>query len=123
MSSLSSLALSSAFLPSLLLGSAAPVQPDLHPDAAQVWVADVPAGTKLVLNDSGDFGAHDGCNTGSGTWEQEGENYTFSEGMFTLRGCAGMDPWLSQARSATVTGDILLLHDAEGTRVGSMTRA
>lgn len=121
---LGSAVVTSVAIPPLVLGSLTLAFPDSPgpPVHSEVWGADIPADTRLHLNDDGSFGANDGCNTGSGTWAGNGFDYTFTQGAYTQRWCADMNPWLSHAESATLDGAVLVVFDDTGEHIGTMTR-
>ncbi|GAB3594830.1 hypothetical protein CFAEC_12590 [Corynebacterium faecale] len=121
---LGSAVVTSVAIPPLVLGSLTLAFPDSPgpPVHSEVWGADIPADTRLHLHGDGSFGANDGCNTGSGTWERNGSDYTLTQGAYTQRWCEGMNPWLSHAETATLDGAVLVVFDDTGEHIGTMTR-
>ncbi len=64
----------------------------------------------------------DGCNRLSGQWFQAEGKLTFQQLGSTLMSCDGVDTWLSKAASATIDGDVMTVHDASGTSLGTLDR-
>lgn len=71
----------------------------------------------LTIVNDGSWVASDGCNVVRGTWELAADGtLTTTAGPSTLIGCAGkpLPTYFSNATSAAVDGDTLVLQDAEG---------
>ena len=71
----------------------------------------------LTIVDDGSWVASDGCNVVRGTWELAADGtLTTTSGPSTLIGCEGkaLPTYFSNATSASVDGDTLVLQDAAG---------
>lgn len=79
-------------------------------------------GPNLTLEDGGQLSGHDGCNSLSGTWEQDDDEIDFTDIAMTLMACENVDTWLSGLSSATVEGDTLYVLNDDGTEIGSLDR-
>lgn len=132
MTSTSILALSATLLASSLSGTPAEAG---YPLADSTWVepsllsgssslsADFDRSANLTLAEDGSAGGYDGCNWFSGSWEQHGDEIVFpGHWTATERACGPHDPWVLQADSAEVAGDVLLLFDAAGNQLGLLVR-
>ena len=73
------------------------------------------------------WGSTDGCNESGGKWSDLGDGYILTMGYpyITQVGCENIpvEGWVSSARTAGFDGDILVLFDADGSELGSLTRA
>lgn len=79
--------------------------------------------TSLTFTGEGLITGTDGCNTLSGTWEENGDDVTLSGLSTTEMHCPGVDVWLDSPASATVEGDVMYVFDAGGTELGELSRA
>lgn len=79
-------------------------------------------GTELTFTGEGLIRGTDGCNTLSGTWEEDGEQVTLSGLASTEMACPTVDVWLVDPTSATVDGDVMHVFDATGTELGELAR-
>ncbi len=78
---------------------------------------------RIGISDDGRLGGHDGCNSFGTTWRAAGESGLIIEtGQWgsTMRYCGW--EWFPAARSATIDGDVMTVHDASGTILGSLAR-
>lgn len=76
----------------------------------------------LTFDDDGTFDGNDGCNGLSGRYEQEGDTVTVTFAASTLKGCPGVDAWLSKLSTVTVGDTSLEVYDASGELLGSLAR-
>ncbi|MBL3698612.1 META domain-containing protein [Leucobacter luti] len=72
---------------------------------------------------AGQFGGNDGCNTIGGDYTVEGETIEFGAIRATMMYCEGVDTWLSQAHTGTVSGDTLTVLNEQGEQIGTLDRA
>jgi heat shock protein HslJ len=77
------------------------------------------------FGNNGNWSASDGCNGTAGRWtlSTDGELVT-TVGASTLIGCDGAPTasWVSQARRAAISGDVLTLYAPDGKLVARLTR-
>lgn len=78
--------------------------------------------THLELSADGTVTGSDGCNHIGGTWETEGEKIIFSDMISTLMACMNVDVWLSDPRTATITGDTMVVYGPDDTELGELHR-
>lgn len=76
----------------------------------------------LVLNEDGTVSGTDGCNRILGEYSYENETVVFGNLATTMRFCEGVDTWLNLGSTATVSGDEILVFDADGKELGSLER-
>ncbi|QZY53383.1 META domain-containing protein [Leucobacter tenebrionis] len=119
------LALSATALTGLLALSACAADP--APDATSVVGAWGEPGTRgepsLIFEEDGSYSGDDGCNSLGGEWSAEGDSVDLGAMRSTLMYCEGVDTWLSQARTAELSGDTLTLLDEQGAEIGTLERA
>ena len=82
-----------------------------------------PESTELELTVEGMVTGTDGCNHLGGTWEQDGDQITFSGMMGTLMACMDVDVWLTDPATATIDGDTMVVFNSEGTELGELQRS
>jgi heat shock protein HslJ len=93
-------------------------------DATGSWgKVDVQNEPSLDLAEGGKLSGTDGCNRLMGTWTQDGDTVTFSELASTMMACEGVDTWLGQATSGTVSGSTMTLLDADDKTIGTLERS
>lgn len=92
-------------------------------DAVGSWGEDADGQPQLVLAEGGELSGTDGCNQLSGGWEQDGDVIIFGEVATTMMMCPDIDTWLMDLNTARIDGDTLLVSDATGTEIGSLSRA
>lgn len=97
--------------------SASPVE------ATGTWGEEADGQPHLVLEEGGKLSGTDGCNRLSGEWGQDGDVVIFGEVAATMMACPDIDTWLMDLDSARIDGDTLLLSDASGAEIGSLTKA
>lgn len=94
------------------------------PASAQgTWGQDQPGQPQLVLEDGGSVFGTDGCNRLSGSWEESGGVITFGTLVGTRMMCEEVDVWLSDAATAKVDQDNLIIDDASGAKIGTLKRS
>ncbi len=65
---------------------------------------------------------NDGCNSISGSWEQDGATVALSDLGITEMFCEGVDDWLNGLASATMSGTTMTIANAEGATIGTLQR-
>lgn len=73
-------------------------------------------------DDSGEYSGTDGCNRLGGEYSVDGGSVDLGMMRSTLMFCEGVDTWLSQARTATLEGDVLTFLDEGGQELGTLER-
>lgn len=76
----------------------------------------------LTIKDDGGFSGNDGCNAMSGTGTVKGDTFTFGPFASTLKACEGVNPWLSRAHTAKVSGGELVVYANGGEKVGTLAK-
>ena len=84
---------------------------------------DVEGQPSLILDEDGGVGGNDGCNVIFGDYTADGDTVTFGVLGSTLMYCEGVDVWLTQAKTAKLDGDRLVLSDENGAEIGTLDRA
>lgn len=93
-------------------------------DVTGTWTSEADGVTSsLEFADDGSVTGSDGCNTFSGDVEVDGDTVTFGPLMSTLKGCPGMDTWLSGVDSAVVDGDTMTVMGSDGEEIGTLERS
>ena len=77
---------------------------------------------ELVLTANGELSGTDGCNSLAGGWTSSGATVTFSDVAATLMACEGVDEWLLDLSTGTISGDTLTILDASGAVIGELHR-
>lgn len=95
--------------------------PTSPPTAIASWSSSEPGEPKLALYDDGTLGGFDGCNAFGGTYVRTDDLLELHLGYGTLKACIGVDLWLRNASSAAIVDDSLLLYDADGKELGTLT--
>jgi heat shock protein HslJ len=78
---------------------------------------------ELVLAADGGLSGTDGCNSLAGSWTSTGSTVSFGEVAATLMACDGVDEWLLDLATGTISGDTLTILDASGATIGELHRA
>lgn len=86
------------------------------------WGEDAPGEPTLTIEDDGSFHGTDGCNNLSGEGTASGEEFEFGDFAVTSRECLGVETLLSDADTATLSGDTLIVHSADGSEIGTLDR-
>lgn len=90
------------------------------------WVADDPEDAFLefteVDDNGGTMSGSDGCNGLQGEFHIDSDTAEIDRGPGTLKGCPGVDTWLSGVTVVIVDGDTMHIQDAEGEELGVLTR-
>ncbi|QGU27600.1 META domain-containing protein [Microbacterium oryzae] len=86
------------------------------------WQSSEDSEPYLTFSDDGKFRGNDGCNGMSGRYEQDGDTVSVTFVAANVRGCPGVDTWLSKLKSITVGESTLEVYDASGELLGSLAR-
>lgn len=70
----------------------------------------------------GEYSGTDGCNRVGGVYTVNGSTVDLGMMRSTLMFCEGVDTWLSQARTASLEGDVLTFLDEGGQQIGTLER-
>lgn len=92
-------------------------------DVVGTWGEDAEGQPHLVFEDEGKLYGTDGCNRLTGSWEQDGEIISFGQTASTMMACPDVDTWLKDLHTAQIDSDTLLINDAAGAQIGSLTKA
>jgi heat shock protein HslJ len=76
----------------------------------------------LEFNADGTVSGTDGCNQLTGSWTEDGGVISFGPIASTKMACDGVNPWLVDPASATVSGDVLAISDSAGKEIGTLNR-
>jgi len=77
----------------------------------------------LVLGSDGSATGTDGCNQLVGKWTATSTGISFANQFAQTRMyCEGVDDWLGQASTATLSGSTLTILDASGAEIGTLDR-
>lgn len=97
-----------------------------EPDFSGRWVADDPADAflqfEVVDEDGGTVSGGDGCNGVGGEFHIDGDTAQIERGAGTLKGCPGVDTWLSDVSSVVVDGDTMTVQNGDGEEIGMLER-
>lgn len=91
-------------------------------DPVGTWGVEADGEPHLVLAEGGGLAGSDGCNRLTGSWEADGDRIEFGTIASTLMACEGVDAWLAEASTGTVSGDTLTVFDAGGSEIGTLER-
>jgi len=92
-------------------------------DASGTWGVQADGQPQLVLAADGALTGTDGCNRLTGHWTQTGATVDFGDVASTRRHCEGVDTWLADLATATVSTSTLTVHDASGAEIGTLPRS
>lgn len=95
---------------------------EMAPDFIGPWGYEESGQPELTLEPDGGVRGNDGCNSLSGSWEQQGDTAVLSQLASTLMMCVEVDDWLGGADTLQMEGELLRVYDAEGTEIGSLPR-
>lgn len=101
--------------------SAEPAEPPV--DVVGTWASDEEGEPFLEFGEDESVTGSDGCNDISTTYSVEGTTVTLEPFVSTLKACSGVDPWLSDVSSAEIDGETLVVMDAEGQEIGTLSRS
>ncbi|OKX87091.1 META domain-containing protein [Corynebacterium glutamicum] len=90
--------------------------------ATGTWRATEPADAYLEIVDDGTLSGSDGCNRLFGDWEKDGSTITFGAIGRTEMYCEGVNDWLSQMHTATVTDATMTIFNEAGSNIGELKR-
>ena len=93
------------------------------PDPVGTWGSDGEGEPQLDLSADGSLSGTDGCNRLMGSWEADGADIDFAQTASTRMFCEGVDTWLSDLATATVTADVMTVFDDSGAQIGTLNRS
>ena len=91
-------------------------------DPAGKWTSPEAGDPFLEFTDDGQVKGSDGCNAIQTMWEVDGDKVLITSFTTTQKACAGVDPWLSKASSATVEGNVMKVADSSGKVIGGLEK-
>lgn len=94
--------------------------PSGEPTAIASWTGAEESAPALAIYPDGVLHGFDGCNAFGGTYERDGDTLALTLGYGTLKACIGVDTWLRDAATATISGSSLEVFDATGAQIGSL---
>ncbi|GAA0425098.1 META domain-containing protein [Leifsonia naganoensis] len=86
------------------------------------WGSSAAGQPNLTIKDDGTFSGNDGCNDMSGKGTVSGDTFTFGPFASTLKACDGVNPWLSRANTAKISGGDLVVYANGGEKVGTLAK-
>jgi heat shock protein HslJ len=93
-------------------------------DPVGVWGDQAATGEpSLELASDGTLTGTDGCNRLSGSWTDDDDTITFEQVASTRMFCEGVDDWLSQLATGTISGETLTVFNDRGTEIGTLERS
>ncbi|PRB72934.1 META domain-containing protein [Arthrobacter sp. MYb213] len=87
-----------------------------------VWGEQAGGKPWIELSADGKVSGNDGCNRIAGRWADKDGEIHFDQLSSTKMYCLGIDPWLSSADTAQISGDSMLVLDAENAELGTLKR-
>lgn len=96
---------------------------DASADVVGIWGDEAQGKPHLEFTADGAVRGSDGCNGIATTYTVEGDRIELAPFASTLKACMGVDDWLRGIRAAELDGDILVVLDASGERLGDLPRA
>lgn len=97
-----------------------------NPVVAEVlgsWGTDAAGEPYLEFTVDGAVKGSDGCNGISTSFTVDGDQIDLAEFMSTMKACDGVDGWLSSMRAVEVDGDVLVVKDRAGDKIGELGRS
>ncbi|SMX79391.1 Heat shock protein HslJ [Brevibacterium antiquum] len=91
-------------------------------DPTGKWTSPEAGDPFLEFSEDGQVKGSDGCNRIQTAWEVDGDKVLITSFTTTQKACAGVDPWLSKASSATIEGDVMKIADSSGKVVGGLEK-
>lgn len=89
-----------------------------------IWgEVDVQGKPSLEFGTEGVVTGTDGCNRIMGSYTANGGEIAFGNLASTMMFCEGVDTWLTQASTATLSGDTLTVFNEGGSEIGTLERA
>ncbi|MGP4994333.1 META domain-containing protein [Glutamicibacter ardleyensis] len=88
-----------------------------------VWGEQAQGKPWIELSADGKVSGNDGCNRIAGQWADKDGEIHFEPLSSTKMYCLGIDPWLSSAVTAQISGDSMLVLDSENAELGTLKRA
>lgn len=92
-------------------------------DPAGTWGTESEGQPWLNLAADGKISGSDGCNNLIGQWTEENAVVDLGAMGSTQMFCEGVDSWLGNAATATISGDKMTFSDARGDQIGALTRS
>ncbi|WP_189350134.1 META domain-containing protein [Zhihengliuella salsuginis] len=86
------------------------------------WGMDDGASAWLRFDADGSLTGSDGCNRLSGSWSVDDGRVRTLGVVRTLMWCENLVEWIGDLDTLEVEGDVLVVFDADGGRVGTLTR-
>ncbi|WP_209325220.1 META domain-containing protein [Brevibacterium renqingii] len=112
----------SSSAPSESTGAASPSKDASTIDPVGKWTSPEKGDPFLEFSDDGSLKGSDGCNAIATTWKVEGDEIIIESFMTTQKACAGVDPWLSKASTATIEGNVMKVEDSNGKVIGGLEK-
>lgn len=92
------------------------------PSVVGRWASEEEGDPYLEFEEGDAVTGSDGCNGITTTYALDGTTVTLEPFTSTLKACSGVDPWLGDIATAEVSGDSLIVQDADGEEIGTLTR-
>lgn len=89
---------------------------------AGAWGTEEAGQPSLTIAADGSFNGTDGCNSLMGKGTIADDKFEFGDFATTLKACEGVDDWLSNASSATLSGDTLKILSSDGVEIGTLAK-
>lgn len=96
---------------------------DAAADLVGIWGDEAKGKPHLEFTADGAVRGSDGCNRIATTYTVEGDRIELASFASTLKACMGVDDWLRGIRAAELDGDLLIVLDSSGGRLGELPRA
>lgn len=103
--------------------SSAEPDPTVVAELVGVWGEDAAGQPYLEFTEDGNVSGSDGCNRLASTYTADDAHVEIAAFLTTLKACEGVDSWLSGVRAVEVDGDVLVVMDVEGAKIGELARA
>jgi heat shock protein HslJ len=98
-------------------------QDALAADVVGTWGEDTTGTPHLEFTADGQVRGSDGCNGIFTSYAVDGHRIELAQFASTLKACPGVDDWLRGVRAAELDGDVLVVLDGTGARLGELPRA
>ncbi|MGM7672206.1 META domain-containing protein [Microbacterium sp. A93] len=103
--------------------SSAEPDPAVVAELVGVWGEDAAGQPHLEFTEDGDVSGSDGCNGIFSTYTADDAHIELAQFASTLKACEGVDDWLRGVRAVEIDGDVLVVMDDAGEKIGELTRA
>lgn len=87
------------------------------------WESNEPGNPKLEFTADGAVTGSDGCNGIFSTYVVTDDGAVIGMFVSTLKACFGVDDWLRGIHSVRLQGDIMVVCDRSGAKIGELRRA